>query len=251
MPTVHFRGRVLPLSRKISFGLLPQIEWGEAATGVERTFRITIWENVVHVECEMNQYTESDLGHIYARAHDLARSAVDLLAFRTGFGMTLVIETYTDPQGASSPIAPHDPELGKLTSVFEKHDFHSLWSLVATEPSLFFALNDLIVAIMTPNHVPVNCARAIEGLRHLIAPPPLSSSQSWKAMQEALRVTESYLRLITDTSVQPRHGNRKRIEGPTTSEIARRSWIIMNRFLEYRKRGNQPLPETEFPWLNS
>jgi hypothetical protein len=49
----------------------------------------------------------------------------------------------------------------------------------------------------------------------------------------------------------PRHGDPAHIPAITTTEITRRSWKIMNRFFEYKKRDNGPLPLAEFPLLTS
>jgi len=124
-----------------------------------------------------------------------------------------------------------------------------MWDLVVADPALFQALDDLIVSITLPHHSPVNCARAVEGLRHLIAAPGASASQAWEQMRDALRLDRTFLQLITDTSTAPRHGNRAYIPGATTTETVRRSWIVMDRFLAYRKRGNTPRPVAEFPVL--
>jgi hypothetical protein len=63
-------------------------------------------------------------------------------------------------------------------------------------------------------------------------------------MRTALNVTKPYIESIThhaDWSV------RNEDEGRKTTE---RAWVLMNRFLEYRKRGNQPLPLSDFPLLD-
>lgn len=38
--------------------------------------------------------------------------------------------------------------------------------------------------------------------------------------------------------------------GAVTTEVTRRSWVIMNRFMEYRLRGDKPLDAKEFPLLS-
>jgi hypothetical protein len=76
-----------------------------------------------------------------------------------------------------------------------------------------------------------------------------SRAEAWGTFQTNLRVSRDFLNLITDTSRGPRHGDRTHIPGTTTIEITMRAWQVMDRFIEYRKRGNQPLPETDFPLL--
>jgi hypothetical protein len=73
--------------------------------------------------------------------------------------------------------------------------------------------------------------------------------QAWGIFQTNLRISRDFRELITDTSKGPRHGDRTYIEGATTIEITKRAWQIMDRFIEYRRRRNQPLPEADFPLL--
>jgi hypothetical protein len=135
-----------------------------------------------------------------------------------------------------------NPQPGK-TSIGET------WDLVLSNFAIFQSLEDLITSITLPHHAPVDCARAVERLRNLIATPGATISQAWHEMRNALRLDRSFLKLITDTSAAPRHGDPSYIPGTITTEIVRRSWIIMDRFLQYRKRGNNPLPATDFPVL--
>ena len=62
-------------------------------------------------------------------------------------------------------------------------------------------------------------------------------------------LSEQYLRSITDYGIAPRHGDHQFVATDQVRVIACRSWIVMNRFLEYKKRGSQPLPLAEFPLL--
>jgi hypothetical protein len=65
---------------------------------------------------------------------------------------------------------------------------------------------------------------------------------SWAKLQEALKVREAYLKMITENSTAGRHGYREHISGPITSEITRRTWAVMNRYLELRVRVVDELP---------
>ena len=53
-------------------------------------------------------------------------------------------------------------------------------------------------------------------------------------------------------SFNPRHGDRKFVSEEITSEIIRRTWIIMDRYFEYRKRAKGAkgaLKAPDFPEL--
>ena len=124
-----------------------------------------------------------------------------------------------------------------------------MYLLVMQEPGLLWALNELLVAITVPEYLEVNCARAIESLRTLLVPDDLGRTKGWPELRKALCVEESYLRSVTDASVAPRHGDKTVPEQAKGREILARAWIIMNRFLEFRKRGSVGLSRTAFPVL--
>jgi hypothetical protein len=221
-------------------------------------FDLRIVDSVVEVDCTVPTYDPADsiaLPHI--RALELARSLVDCLAFVDGIGLTLIFEEVISPAGVVLQLLAHNPALPKLCTAFSKvadttpeRTLEAMLRLVMREPPLFLALNDLIVAATIPGQVAVNCGRAIEGLRKLLVPVDPSRKLGWAALQQNLNIERSYRELITDTSTGPRHGDRTDVPETVAQEVIERSWAIMNRFLEYRKRGNQPLPISEFPLLS-
>jgi hypothetical protein len=73
----------------------------------------------------------------------------------------------------------------------------------------------------------------------------------WQKMQHALNISRPYQEEISQKSTDPRHGDKSRVEGETTSEIVERTWVIMNRFLCYRLQQNKPLMAPEFPLLDA
>lgn len=125
-----------------------------------------------------------------------------------------------------------------------------VFSLILGDTQLFLALDDLITATSFHHLLVVNSARAIEGLRHAIAPNKARSEQ-WDIFRANLNLDKDYIQFITDASASGRHGEGKFIPGNITEEILTRAWMIRNRFLEYKKRGDQPLPVSEFPTLSA
>jgi len=69
-------------------------------------------------------------------------------------------------------------------------------------------------------------------------------------MRDNLNVSQQFLEFITDHSIGPRHGDVLDIPFSIINELIRRSWIVMNRFLEFKKRGDQKLPSSDFPLLD-
>jgi hypothetical protein len=220
-------------------------------------FDVKIVDSVAEVACTVQAYTPHDIGLPHIRALELARSIVDSIAFVNGVGLTLIFEELIGPDEEIRLILPLNPQLPRLCTAFSAAPdampdctLEAMTRLVIREPSLFLALNDLIVAVTVPGQVAVNCGRAIEGLRKIMVPNDPSRKLGWAALQSNLNVERSYRELITDTSTGPRHGDRADIPDNLSQEVIERSWVIMNRFLEYRKRGNVPLLVSEFPVLS-
>jgi hypothetical protein len=73
--------------------------------------------------------------------------------------------------------------------------------------------------------------------------------RAWAAMQAALNISQPYQKRISALSTSPRHADRSFINGADVTEALKRTWTVMNRFFEYRKRGKKPLVPPDFPLL--
>jgi hypothetical protein len=255
MPSLHFLGHVLPPIFKLQIKGLPEIQYQEQSMTIK--FKIAVTDSEVDVQVDIDPYDHgSQFSMIYTRAFDLTRAAVDCWSFANGKGLTVFIDRFIDANGNESTIAPEAVNVGTFFTAFNLHpnytgpdNYEAMVKLFVVEPGAFMALNDLILAITMPHHAPVNCARAVEGLRTLMVPKGTDRKQAWPLMRNNLNVEADYVLFVTDLSKAPRHGDRTFIDGTKVNETVARSWIIMNRFLEFRKRGNLPLPLADFPLL--
>jgi hypothetical protein len=175
---------------------------------------------------------------------------VELVAFRLGWGVDVVLSKFVRLDGIENDLVFSDERLAPICKSYDlTNGFPEMLKIVLGDPAIFSLLHDLIRAITVPHASTVTCARVVDGIKHLIASAATTRTQEWLQMREALRVDETYLRLITDYSKDSRHGKAVRIPGNITTEITKRSWKIMDRFLEYKKRNAGPLPITEYPIL--
>jgi len=256
MPTIHLLGRVIPKGVDLTFGGLPKVKYDSPENDLHMQITLHINASDLDIECEINRFTQGDLAHIHKLALDLSKALINVYNFATGSGLSVIFEELIDASGARSILLPMDARLAPLCTAFvlklgeRSKSFNEVLEIVFREPPLFMALNELIEAITQPHVGSVNCARAIERLRHLIA-PGIPRKKSWLHLRQNLHIDQNYLEFVTTHSTGARHGDPEFISGEVTTEVARRSWIIMNRFLEFRKRGNQALPESEFPLLTS
>lgn len=189
---------------------------------------------------------------------DLARATVHLFTFASGISLSVVFDEIIQPDGTKSAFIARDPSLAQWCTAFTtslpaegQWGIGNVANVVFTDHVVFGALDDLVGAISHHHVTAINCARAIEALRNAVAIPEASRNEAWEQFREHLNIDRTYLQLITDSSIDGRHGGGTFIPGTVTGEIVRRSWVIMNRFFEFRKRGSQPLTDPDFPLLTA
>jgi hypothetical protein len=187
---------------------------------------------------------------VYNRALDIVRTALDLTSFSDGRPWTLILEKYTGPDGKTRAFGLAEPWVEPLcTAVKQGDSYLQVLGLLLSEPPLFYALQDLIEAIKLPRRPVINCARVVDTLRSQIA-GRRTRKVGWQILQQNLQISQPYLAFITDLSKGHRHGDwQETIDPDNAKEATIRTWVIMNRFLEFRKRGNEPLPPSDFPLL--
>ena len=247
---VHFLGRVLPEPVKITVHA-PELKWKWQEQNLELTFMVKIDNSVVNVECELERYESSYFTELHKIASDIVGASANLAAFATGHGIIVTLDNFTDAAGISSQIILYDPSLQALCTAYglevtRQAEFSEVFKYVLSEPPLFRAFNDLISAITFPHCSTVNCGRVVDSIRRMIS-PTLDGVAAWQAMHQALNVSRSYQEWISKQSTGPRHADPAFVPGTVTTDITRRTWVIINRFLEYRKRGNRPLTAPDFP----
>jgi hypothetical protein len=258
--SVHLKGRILPGVPAISVTDLPDVTWQWEERGFAFVFRLRVVESRIDVECIMPDYSPAYLVEIHRRAIDVARAAVNLVAFSHGYGLSLYLDQFVDKAGNVTTLLPEDQKLAPLaTALGDGKAIGPLFQLVMTEPVLGQLLNDLIQAVATPATARATCARVVDGIKDLLAPADANDRTAWKQFPEQLRIDEAYVRNLVKPSKPPAKSAAKtaaktprKISRPLSpNEAAYVAWAVMNRFLEYRQRGNAPLPGIEFPLLKS
>jgi hypothetical protein len=262
MPTVQFKGKVLPEISDLTVTNLPTFTFEEAPCppdlpeGLKITYSFNIEHAAISLVCDVIPFDESLLSWVHNRATRITRAVVDIYSFATGMSLSVLLDRFIDEKGHEKKLIFPNPHLSKLCSVVNREtstpdviNVGKALELVITDIDLAFSLRDLVSAITYIDESVINCARAIDGIRQIFGENEDDKMTGWRLLQENLRLTEDYVKFITKTSEKARHGNREHIPGSTVNEVTARSWTIMNRFVEYRLRGNQPLPATEFQLL--
>ncbi len=216
---------------------------------------LSITKGIVEIVCDSNLFgTENYDGHVDLRANDLAINVVNCYAFAKGLGLKIILDTVIKPDGVMYNIHSHRPYLEPLVTVLNSScdggvDIQGVLPIIMADPTIFVALDDLISAVTEAREVPLKCGRAIDAIRHAMA-PTVERKHGWPIMRDNLNISRHYLDFIIDESKGPRHGDVMNTTFPAIKEIITRSWNVMNRFLEFKKRGDQRLSLSDFPLLD-
>jgi hypothetical protein len=221
MDKVHVIGRVFPSILRSSIRS-PVLDMTSATTGLRAGFKVTVQDSIINVECYLEKYGPEHFGDILNGAYDYARTLTNLIGFATGIRVSVVFEYAILPDGVLTPVMPSTPTLASLCTAYgleteQREDLLSVIQMVMTDRNLYRSFNDLIDTQIIPHISLVNSARVIESARRMIA-PTLDGTPAWVAMHEALNVSQSYLKWITDQSKGPRHGDPSQASASTQME---------------------------------
>ena len=199
----------------------------------------------------MDQLEAEQIQPLWQWSTEIGTAIVDLLSFGTGRGYITIIDRLEMPDGKTGIPDFFDPRLAALCNFFDDGaKVAQAVELMVSDGNIRRALHDLVQCLSWPDVAPINCARAVEAIRHRVAGPQQRGDQ-WKILRERLNIDKSYLDLIINISKERRHGNRITIAPGAGSEATVRSWTIMHRFIDYLFRGESPLPLDQFPILSA
>jgi len=253
METIHFIGGIVPATAI-------QIAYSNPVTGgflkarfiapdqdLEATLTFRITKSTIDIECELNRFTTDPefLATLHKAVFDRTQAIVSLVGFSTGYGLTVYFDYLILPDGQKSAFIMSHPALASLCTAFNHKnsvELDTIMGIVLSDHSFCIALNELNEALTLTHHAIASCERCIERLRTSMC-PGVERKKAWLEFGKSLQLSKDYLKLISDYSTGPRHGDPTFISGAITKEITERAWVTVNRFLEYRKRGSviQPL----------
>src|SRR6185437_12683883 len=102
MPVVTFLGRVMPEASPFSLWFADPVNW--YPFDIPMKFSAKIDQAKIRVDCEVTSYRQEHMALIYKAAYDLVRAHVDLVSFSEGFGWSISLDTFIDPDGISVPL---------------------------------------------------------------------------------------------------------------------------------------------------
>jgi hypothetical protein len=248
---ISFSGRVHPPRVEIR---APE-DRNASFEGEEAAFSMRIWSEIqgsrITVVCYLSKLVDNYLSKAHIVVYNVLRARIGLGSFFLGTGTLILIDKVTDVSGATTDVSFGFPELlsSLCTSFTATTNYAELQRIAITERPLGLALNDLILATELPGHTTINCARAVDGIRNLIAGDDTDSNVAWAMMHKALNVDKAYVQLISDLSKKHRHAKWVFIPEDEQNTSLSRSWTLMDRYFHLRLRKLDCLPIDEFPLL--
>jgi hypothetical protein len=247
---IAFFGRVHPRGTLISIQEVRVIHYLDSNNGLILNIVPHVDNSRISIDCYFNPLIDNHASFILPLVLRAILGQIDLISFKLGCGSIMAIDWMKDYNGYIVSIEFAQRGLSSLcTSIRGDESYRKLKSMAASDEAMSLALNDLILAQTMPRHAEINCACAVEGIRHIIVGQGADPKVAWPKMRNVLNVDQAYLGLITDNSAPRRHGQLKPINEIVIEEILRRSWRIMDRFFYYKLREEKPLTISEFPLL--
>jgi hypothetical protein len=223
------------------------ITWADNEGNLVESYLVTCKLSAIEVTCCVSSIeNDAHIDRIRNRALDLARARVESWAFLVGKGVGISLDYMVDENGKKHVLIGHIPGLVETVKCGVTEE--EIYRLLSADQSLLMALNDLISGITFPYYAHVNCGRAIDAIRCIMA-PDLSEKAGWKFMQESLKIEEPYLVSLSHLSREGRHGKRAWIDPSLTERAIFRAWEVMNRFLYFKTHGEITLDPAKFPLL--
>jgi hypothetical protein len=252
MPIVRFTGKILPRFVHVTSSGHPSVHWKNDELDLHADIDSAIIDNELTITCNTNGTTTENFYSLASQVDLIAEGLTSLLCFETGLGISYILEKCELPDGMIVDVQWYEPSVENLSvSVATNQGMGAALSLVLRDRELLLAVRDLADSIQSSYSASINLARAVESIRHYFDSQDAAQDRSkgWSAMRSALHLTRECLDEIMAASVSPRHGKRTKQQAHD-SENGVRAWKIVDRFIQYRLRGDQALSDTEFPLLD-
>jgi hypothetical protein len=121
-PSIRLTGRIYPAHVKLNFPTALTTELaipaGHPYEGLDAKFRFHIKDSEIEVNCYLNRVIESDFPQIFFSAYEVVRSGVDLVAFSTGIGLTVVLDRAIYADGSVREVQRQYNNLPPLCTAF-------------------------------------------------------------------------------------------------------------------------------------
>lgn len=243
----RFAGRVVPDHRPLTIAYSPKFERKPSLENEpECVIEVSISEGKFQVAIEVERYTDQGAMALFQAAWDAVQRLADTAGFIDAVPYSTIVGFIEKPDGSIKHLALGDTHLRSLGS-FTHDDLETIADMLIADLAFGQAMSDLLSMLSKTHYAPISYGRVTESIARLVAPSDKPKTM-WTKTRSELRVSEEYLRKLTDISTDPRHGKRTPISAAVNRELSEMAWQLMNRYVHYRIRGAE-LPEEDYPKL--
>lgn len=249
MEAFLFKGRVLPDHEPLTVSYTPKFErMPSVETEPKSIIEVSIEGGVFQVKVEIEHYTDQAAMSLFQAAWDAAQRLANAAGFISAIPYQTTVDFLLRPDGSVRTIALGDIFLRSLGS-FTHDDLEPIADLIIFDHAFAEAVADLLSMLNRTHYAPISYGRVAESIVRLVAPNENQRSM-WSKARSDLRVSESFLRALTEASTDSRHGNRTPISAAENRKLSQMAWLLVHRYVYYRLRKAN-LPEAEFPELST
>lgn len=243
MAVFTFRGRVTPDWRPLTIPGETRIKVSNSELCGEAEFTAQVVDGDMTVS--VNAHCDENYEGLHFHAGDLCRSMMDVTTLRDGVAYQCTLSEVEHPDGSETAIVLADRKLASAAKAISAASFEDVLELAVLDVQVARLMSDAAVMLSWPHYTPIAAGRVVDGLVRLLTGG--RSAAHWASLRSILRVDRSFVQFITDLATPARHGDRVYVSGPDNSRLARRAWILLDRYVAYRLHGN--LDPTAFPVL--
>lgn len=245
----RFNGYVLPGPLNITFPTKFELDWDDADSGVSMRLKPHIEDSSVFVSVECSTEPSGIVDLLYKHSLDACRALVGIVGFHHGIGLSVIFKEVVFSDDDIRQLVLEDTNLSRLCTSYSHQNYPEIIKVVFDRVGLIQVFNDLMASLTIPHVSVVNCSRVIDALKKDHSPDAANEKMAWVRFQKSLNVSEDYLKYITSSSKDARHGSALYISGDICSEVTRRTWIVFDRYLNLLLSDAPVLDEVKFPLL--
>lgn len=248
MEVFYFKGRVVPDHVPLTVNYTPKFERKPSLeTEPDSVIEVSILEGGFQVKVEVEHYTDDKALALFQAAWDAAQRLANAAGFISAIPYQIIVDFVVRPDGSVEALALGDAYLRSL-GTFTDDDIETIADLMIADHAFGEAVADLLSMLSKTHYAPISYGRVAESIARLVAPNEKQSAM-WATARSELRVSEGFLRALTEASTDSRHGNRTPVSAATNRKLSQMAWLLVHRYVHYRLREAN-LPKAEFPELS-
>ena len=189
MPTLQYRGFVLPRDYALTTDYNPTVNRTGAQEDPDATFTARIVDSVIFVDVEVDDFETKTSDQLFGYAYDLARIMTDVATIAEGIAFSPFIDEVTLPTGEVKRLVWADRGLSGLCRAIAGHGEKAVVDLVISDVMLARTISDLPIMLVWPHYAPIAAGRVADAIVRMLTGG--SSSSCWAEFREALNVDKS------------------------------------------------------------